>query len=420
MLRRLRRGSLLLKLRIEIDPVFLLMIRAFFKIFSYIGSKRLLMFYRKNGDITVKKIVDGLKGLCRFNKIQVKRNTILIAEPLTYHAETIPGFNYLFNEIGYDIVILASMAVANSDVFSRHNQKTKPIIIGMPAWAIAACIRRAKKKGFQLIFNNSAVYGNKTGYWGYFVDYVNTKISSQLPFINVEHDICASIEKFSPTCEYLKTSVHLTGYEIHGCATIPMVAPCYFGIAHPKIRSNKVCFCVVGALSKIGPTLKLLEAAVQELTQEGVFNYEVNIIGKRDIQTRLDEYKNVTLHGSVSFEVMYALLENSDYILYMLDSSNDSHLRYANGVVSGARQLSFGFELIPIIEKLFANAYNINESFAIIYESQKDFSASLRKAIGYSIGERLRMVKCLRHERNRVLEISLSNLMTIINRAEKS
>ena len=69
-----------------------------------------------------------------------------------------------------------------------------------------------------------------------------------------------------------------------------------------------------------------------------------------------------------TYPAMYEVAEKSDFMLGMFSSDNEKHHKYLDNWYSGLRCLSLQFRKPIIIEKAFAEFYDVTSENGIVYE----------------------------------------------------
>ena len=88
---------------------------------------------------------------------------------------------------------------------------------------------------------------------------------------------------------------------------------------------------------------------------------------------------------------MFEKLEQSDFILPLLDPNIKSHKRYMDSGTSGSFQLIYGFNKPCIIHKTFADIYNFDNSNSIIYPENEILANKMIEAVELKNSEYLEL-----------------------------
>ena len=103
-----------------------------------------------------------------------------------------------------------------------------------------------------------------------------------------------------------------------------------------------------------------LVESVKRLKQEN-YNFEIIITGRttafnqKRIPTNL--INNFKFKQKISYSELYKLIDNSDYIIILIDLSNKYGKEYKTIKVSGSIQLTYGFLKPALIHKEFSEFY---------------------------------------------------------------
>ncbi len=220
-------------------------------------------------------------------------------------------------------------------------------------------------------------------------------------------------------CHTMNT-LHKKFLSKHTCCTLannkrnlPIVNPCSFGKVKITDKNSKTIFLISGDGSR---NFKLICDNVQKLLNEGFQNFCVYITGRNkhnELEANLAEY--IKFLGYVSFEKLYSIVEQADYILPCLDPNNKKHDWYLETGTTGAFQLSYGFLKPMVLSNKFADKALVNNNSALLYENNDD----LYKAMQHAISINLHDYKKLQENLNKTVQVlyktSLSNLKMLIN-----
>ncbi|MDR0423758.1 MAG: hypothetical protein LBH46_04190, partial [Rickettsiales bacterium] len=117
--------------------------------------------------------------------------------------------------------------------------------------------------------------------------------------------------------------------------------------------------------------------------------------------------------GDVSYEKMYSLLEESDYLITTLNPIQ--HKKYLESVVTGNLGLTYGFQKPMLIQKEFAKHYDIADK-AIVYEDERDLHEAILRAINLSDSEYKEIQNKLETSKDKLFGQSLNNLKEVLDR----
>lgn len=325
---------------------------------------------------------ESLRQLIHFLRQQPDEKTILLVEPNEFHAETLPGYWFYLNQLNFKVVILARHRNSKSGAFNRLPESERPKTYQMGLWSMKCCLKSRHIKEYDFVFITSNVLAERHGYFGLFFDYLGFIPIGKSGYLVIEHNYPSLKE--SRRAKRIETDrVFLLSEYSDGGTTIPMLNPNYFGplIARPKEQKDTITFITVGSLTSRNRNTTLLNNAVQQLENAGVLNFKVLVVGKcLEPSMLLSHSSRIKFLGFLNFEDLFSSLERSDFYLTLLDPENTGHRRYLDGETTGSRQLILGFNLLPVINRVFADAYAFNDSNAVVYEDD-DLACAMLQAI---------------------------------------
>jgi len=179
-------------------------------------------------------------------------------------------------------------------------------------------------------------------------------------------------------------------FVIHKNPNHSWLIPMYFydNVLVKKPKKNFTNFITVGALLQQQKNYDLLFDVMRELIDRNVRNFKVTIAGKYgDLSVfnmqGLDEYLDI--RGMLSYDTMYECVEQSDFLLSLLDMSNEySKKTYLEeGQTSGTNNLSIGFQTPCLYNEHFGKSFGFSDSNALLY-SDNNLLESMLRAMGIS------------------------------------
>ena len=298
----------------------------------------------------------------------VPSNTALIIEPNEFHGETLPGYYALLRRFGFNCWIIAHPSIDVEGSFSRVFNRDGLIVLRLNPFFIALLLRSSCSHKFCLLFFNSSMIASPYGYFGGVVEYVGRLPQLKKGCFLIEH----SVRHLS---ERAKSDVvdHRRMFALREVRTephqLPMLAPVEFGHFVRTPLKRKIHFITIGRASTEFRDFAQLIDAVTSLLDLGISNFQISVVGDGGVGMLVPNNirKKMTFHGYLPFADMFTLLEQSHFVLPLLDSRNNAHLRYIEDVTSGSRQLIFGFEKIGIWDSFFAGEYGFDENNAIVH-----------------------------------------------------
>ncbi len=332
-----------------------------------------------------------------------KKNTVLLVEGNSSHTELFPSFIKYLNTLGFNVEI-----IVNSDQMGNLPKlnANKIYFFNIAGMKTALNFQKAEKYSF-IIFTSYRLY--------YPTPDKKSLQSTVLDHFNIRQNTACVYHHLEDYNENSKKPAIVLSKNLKKDDGLYVVNPCYFKENTLKNKNKKTIFTTVGKLENTRKNTNLLFDGIRELVKEGVGDFEVNILGdnKKDcIPNDIKEFFNVK--GKLSFDKLYLELENADFYLPLLDPLE--HQRYLTLGTSGSFQLIRGFLLPPVIHNIFAQLYRFNNENSIIYNENKDFCFTLKKAVNINNEEYLALQKSLLNQRDEIYKISAENLKTLLNK----
>lgn len=354
--------------------------------------------------------IASLYGLRHYS---FRDNGVIVVEPNSFHGEILPGFCKYLTDSGFSLTLLVRYENFNGKIFSMVPPNEQPRIVCMAPWAMKRFLRRQDSNTCALVFVTSSFLSDKFGYFGLFFEYLRFTPQARLGYLLVEHHFPALIPHLTNGDVELKRVFQLSPHEYNG-HIVPMLNPHYFGSVVHRSKSPKTIFVTVGSLSSRNRSPDQLLDAVANLTNRGITNFEVVVIG-RDISAL--KHKNISsvfrVLGALDFESLFYEIGKSDFILPLLDPGNDGHRRYLTGETTGSRQLILGFRKPPIIHEEFGTHYGFTDEMAVLYSSDQ-LAEAMGRAIAMTSEEYDAQVENLARLASQIYQISIRNLQTVL------
>lgn len=341
-----------------------------------------------------------VKNLSDFLDSKGETNRIVIFEPNEFHQECVPGFVKYFIDLDYSVDVL--LMKGTEDCFSLFSPMERVQVY-------------AFNNQNELYKNSEAVKSKFRKYKRFFLN--TTSMASDLERklclydldngIYVAHKYHHYKNDFS---EKMKKRAVMLGERLGGS----YVNPHYFGNVRDNSKGVKTRFIVIGNMNSSLRNYDLLMKSVRKLMKMGL-DFTVTVIGRftnegmipKDVRSCFD------FKGRVSYKEMFDLVENSDYILMLLDNSSPGHESYKNETVSGNIQLSYGFKKPVLIAEEFANVYRFNTANSLVY-SKNDLAEAMIRAIKMSSSEYSNVRNNLGVTAKGIYEKSLDNLRKLL------
>ena len=293
----------------------------------------------------------------------VPPNTVLLVEPNNFHGVILPGFVNYFQAAGYNVEVLLRPKVLDDNPFIRMKTKRLPVFFKASFRLMKKFLHSKKMKGYEFIFLTTSYYRHAV-FQNTYIRFLGFEPQGKNGVLLVEHDMG---EHFNEANEQKYVDSHRL-FSLSGFKNTQKLNPHYFGETNPKKKNAKTNFIIVGHPGT--RSYETLLEPVRTLIQNGNSNFVVTAIGARDVTFGDDIAPYIDIKGWLSFEEMYTEIENADFILFLLDSSNKLHRKYIHNVTSGTMLLSLGFRCPPIIEQSFASGYGFTRDNAIIYNGE--------------------------------------------------
>ncbi|MDR2338454.1 MAG: hypothetical protein LBE20_07455, partial [Deltaproteobacteria bacterium] len=311
--------------------------------------------------------------LYRFKSHAVPDKTVLIVEPNPYHGEILPGFVKYFSELGYKVELILQLSLKKDSPFVRFD--SPPVIFYLPPFGQRTALKLATAKKYDFIFFSTSVLwvaGYKNSYLK-FLGFVPEK------FFMVEHNIIPWVKQYRHD-KYADRLFSLSGFN-----NIPMLNPHYFGNVQITDKSEITTFA---AVLNVRENAALLFGAVRELLSRGIVNFRVVVAGAAEIdKIPADLESHVTITGKISFEKLWKIYEDADFILPCLNPELEIQKKYLGSTTTGSWSNIMAFAKPAVIHSDFAKFYRLDDTNAILYQDNKKFSAAMAAAIVMSAAE---------------------------------
>lgn len=324
----------------------------------------------------IKSILD-LFILFFYSFRKVEKNTVLITELNDVHQECIPGYISYFLELGFHVELLLTKKGAKQNALCRINPKSVKVYACYTKFGLTKFLNSKKNGKYEYVIFNS--------FWVY----ASEKLLPCTEFAKSLHP-----EKKIFYQEHLVDKAHpdlIKNNQLFVIADLPYnfleqkplsVCPLFFGNVKTHVKNDCTTFISVGAIKeKNKKNSDILEKICERY--HGKFNFKFIICARQDIKpedfsVKYAEYFEV--YQSPDYKLLYALIENSDFFLPLLDEKIESHRSYVETKTSGSFQLIYGFEKVPLIEDFFAKPHGFNEKNSLLYKDDASFLEAAGKA----------------------------------------
>lgn len=336
-----------------------------------------------------------------FIKENVQKNTVLLVEPnMHYHSECLPGYVKYFNDLGYKVHLMLSNDNIRLNSFCRYKDLDCQFF-GFDNYETMKTILDSDNviEKYAMVVLTTAL----TDCGKLFISEIECPRKENI--YQIMHSI-ATIEQCQIKDE--KRILVLSYFDNNELKTLN---PHYFGDIKITPKNNIVEFVSVGRIQSDVKNYNLLLDTVEKLIDNGYKNFKINIVGWAGDLNLDEKFRNyIGFKGKLDFEQMYKTVEDSDYMLSLLDPENEKHLLYSEDLASGSNQLVLGFKKPYLIHKVFADAYKYNEHSSIVYEDNSNLYDAMIKAMELSSEDYSQMQQRIKELADKIYDISMKNL----------
>jgi hypothetical protein len=168
-----------------------------------------------------------------------------------------------------------------------------------------------------------------------------------------------------------------------------LMACSYFGKTNTQNTKIKPVFLSVGSIDLKRREYGSLMRVCQRLQQDGLSDsFEINICGyingrSKDVDkfvSFIQKAPNINLHQNISTNAMMALAKRSNFYLFLLNSEIPENRDYLNSKTTGGYGLALGVNLIPIIEKTYAEEWGFTD-ISITYSCEEELYQAMKSTI---------------------------------------
>jgi len=384
------------------------------KINNSIKSFQLLYRTIKFLRLFISKVIAFFESKIIYTRLKnnIGEKNVVFIEPNVTHAEILPGFAHYFLLLGYNVHVIMRRKCANEDPFV--NMDAENLHIYKSSYQATHLLYRCIENGFDLIVLMSSLVYAAPPYD--FLQNHKYLYKTKLGTIAVLHNIN---EFTSVSMKILiQQSRIITLQPFSNFRNGYSVAPIYFTNVETHKKNSTTQFVVIGNFEESRRDYELLFEHIDMLLAMEIKNFSVTLIGEASNFKKLKKiYRFLHILGRLNFKDMYDQLKNSDFIIPLLNSNNQLHLKYGLIKTSGSRQLSLGFLTPCIIEKHFADCFGFTTSSAIVYE-KPEFLNSLHKAIVMSSKEYNYYIENLKLQSEKIHNESLQNIKKLLKGLE--
>lgn len=312
------------------------------------------------------------KNIKKIINSEVAEKSILIVEPNPYHFEIQPGYCKYFQDLGYEVDVIAQPNLREDFAYQYYPKVPKIYYLSLKYQKKA--LKLSKIKNYDFVFFATSVISSDNLRTSY-VNWLGFEPQAKHGIFMVEHNVIPFVKDYGHE-KYIEQNRSFT---LAGQYNIPMLNPHYFGNIKPTTLSGNNIFV---AIVNENQNIELLFNACKNLINQNITNFSVIIAGRSVVDEIPDNLQNyISRTGIINFTKLWEIYNNADFIIPMLNPEIDNQLRFKDGSVTGSWQIILGFSKPAIIHKDFSNFYRLNKNNALIFESNSELSVTMNKAI---------------------------------------
>lgn len=359
---------------------------------------------------------DGVVEFLDFSlNVNIRENSILMVETNACHGEVLVGMAKMFMDLGFNVDVIFSKKEKQLNLFEKLTDKRLRCFTGTPE-SIRYILFSYKVQKYKYVYINTDIVGcnNKAS-----LEYFNDILLPQNRIIQ----FCHRLESINPELYKGVNLLNLANLPCTKGLSYSTVSPHMYYEVKEKQKNEFVKFVVVGNIQAKRKNFDLLIRAMEQLVKKKVNNFKVTVIardGNFDFLP-LEVLPHLDFKGCLSYPDMWKKIEESDFVLPLLDPDNKDHERYITCGASGSFQLVYGFRKPCLLASKFANLYSINSDNSIVYETNEEFVNAMYRAIQMNNDEYQAMTKSLAQTADELYSKSLNNIANIVKKeaAEK-
>lgn len=348
------------------------------------------------------------------------------------HSELFASDVNYFQELGYNkIDLICHPNIKNENPLYLYDKNKLPNIFAINQYYVHKLMKENYFKKYKYIFINSLIYykiidsdhKEEKNLLNEFIDNKN-KFNNDFKILSYAHSKFLKCKN-----DYDSSNVFVLYDYLTRDTNFTSLSPIYFTNNIKKQKKDKIVFSVFGWVIEECRNYKLLFEVFEKLIKNNINNFELYIVGTynssycgdfknkygKKLYKKYKKYKNIHFTGRASNNEMYNIALQTDYVLFLLDSKLEKHLDYISKKASGTIGLTLGFNMIPIIEKDFADVYGFNNDNAIIYKNNDLYNAMLT-AINNSKDQYSKMEIALSKMQKEIMDKSKQNLLNALKK----
>lgn len=349
-----------------------------------------------------------------FKNSLVRKKSVLLIEAADCHGEIMPGLAFWFLSKGYNVDVL----------FTNNNYELNALsqkyfysirIFNNDKYNLYKFFNLEKFNEYEVIFFTSrTLYYAKNGKQHPSIyEYFDGLLSLKKKIISLEHHL-EYVDVSNPPNDNFVVLANPQGLKFfeNKVVNFPLFPLNKSIETSEKIKFNK--FLIVGNIENERKNFSLLLETFEKMVDLKM-DFELKIVARRgsiQLPDKLEDY--VSVFFNVDYDELYSIVEDSDFLLPMLDPKIKEHHRYLTVGTSGTFQLSMGFGKPCIINTVFADKYGFDSENSILYNDEFDFKNSIINAINMNSEDYLEMQKNLGLMKAHVIEVSEKNLTNLI------
>lgn len=370
---------------------------------------------------------------------------ILILEPNRYHFETIPGLCYYFDQLGYSIDCLVQKHDHFGDEFCYAKALKAKInyIFYEHSDMIRILSDMTSKTDYDYIVLNSFDYGLDGKIHSIYAD-IKDIAKSRYGIIGFYHSLSSYYDNQETDVELLNENrIFSLSPVSSGSLSFPMVNSYFFTEAANNCHDTNNRTIITIGTSNDDAVLRKAASSVRDKrkeptvvfvgykTKKELFIAQIKRIIAAVLSKVVKSYstskkpyphfslafkKNMKLYGKVSFNTMFDLIEESDFISINLKS----HLldEFSTCRTTGSKQLALGFCKPAIIEERCASYYGFTSENSLLY-TEGHMDEAIRRACNMTNEEYSKMQRAMSALQGKIREESLNNLQNMMSALER-
>lgn len=349
----------------------------------------------------VKKDWKTKKNLARFSSDRVKEKSVLIVEPNPYHFELQPGYCKYFQDLGYNVDVIAQPELEEDSAYIKYPHR--PNIYYLSPKHQKKALQSSKIKQYDFVFlSTSVIWANPMR--DSYLNFLGFEPNGKYGFFLVEHNVIPYVKDYG----HQKYVDQNRSFTLGGQQNIPMLNPHYFGEYTTTSKSKFPTFVVVINEQQ---NKKILFDTCRILLKKNISNFKVIVAGRTVISEIPEDLKGIiSFTGKTKFADLWKIYNESDFFIPMLNPEIAHHQRYREGTVTGSWQIILGFLKPAIIHSHFANYYQFDSDNSIIFNSNEDLANAVKNAISMTSETYTFLQKNLKLLSEKIRHDSLKNL----------